>query len=845
MPDNAPRPPVASVSASVAVATAAPPVAPASRSEDELDAEVRASLRPEPRSDRYPLTGLKKMLRWLLILPWIGFATYAVYAIGQIAPPVINGQPLGWTTVADDLLLGRLLPVLHGAPLLALVLPLVALAALVLLSRAALRDARHERDFTAGHEKWETEYHRKLGMLRDEDNRLQAEAAHKRAQAAERKAEEAKQDASAAHGRLDDLGGDATPQVPPRELGMLPQLEKPFVGRADDLAWVKRRLLGGGETAITAIDGLGGVGKSTLAEVAASELTSEGHFVGGIAVINCLDRADALGVLRDALARFAARDVKPDATFNDLTTVAFNALHGKDALLIFDNIEPELAIEAVLDPLRAAGATVLLTARHTLPVARDARLELGLLTDAAALDLFAEWYGRPDATALSPAERTAATKVVAALDRHTLAIKLAGAEAAEGASTVAGSDPAAVERYLATFAVEKAAHPLNLTGLGGDVTLALKENLMRSVTHLSDEGARRLFAALAVFPTGEFGSRAVQAIATDTLKLTDPSSAIETLVRRALLDRTIETALPETADRERLRLHPLLRELAASLLDDATRAAASLAIAAFYASYVHESQLPDAARLADADNIAGMLEWAREHAPDDARDGLITRICLGMRNFWRDRSRTSDSLRYLPWAVEAGTRLATSGDRDAQLNRAYLQLSYAEVLITSGRLPEAEDHINQSLAICRAVGDTRGEGVALSKLGDFLRQRGDLAGAQANYERARAIMAAVDDTREEGVAHIKIAQVAELAGDLDHAESFFRAGIQALTQLGLPNDSAASQRELGRFLIQHRRGKPDEGCAMLRQAIALYHQMGVPDEQEARALAASLGCDVE
>jgi hypothetical protein len=47
--------------------------------------------------------------------------------------------------------------------------------------------------------------------------------------------------------------------------------------------------------------------------------------------------------------------------------------------------------------------------------------------------------------------------------------------------------------------------------------------------------------------------------------------------------------------------------------------------------------------------------------------------------------------------------------------------------------------------------------------------------------------------------------------------------------------------ELGRFLIEHERNR-DEGCQMLRDAIRLYHEMGLPGEQVARDTARRLGC---
>jgi hypothetical protein len=87
-----------------------------------------------------------------------------------------------------------------------------------------------------------------------------------------------------------------------------------------------------------------------------------------------------------------------------------------------------------------------------------------------------------------------------------------------------------------------------------------------------------------------------------------------------------------------------------------------------------------------------------------------------------------------------------------------------------------------------------------------------------------------------------LALLAESRGDLDQAESLHR---QSLTMAIAVEDQvgiADSLKALGRFLLQHDRNR-EEGCNMLEQAIVLYHQMNLPDEQKTRALARDLGCE--
>jgi tetratricopeptide (TPR) repeat protein len=699
---------------------------------------------------------------------------------------------------------------------------------------------------------------------------------------------------------------------PPFDLTALPA-PPIFVGRDANLEWLLARLRQGGTTGITALGGLGGIGKTALAAVAARVLYKEGRFKDGIVAVSCLGLSDPVAVLAAVLTALGGKP--PDGATDQpaLAHALYQRLRGHDVLIVLDNVEPELRpLTAVTIPLREAGATLLITARQMLSaevVAADDTLKLDVLPEADALLLFATTYAGANKTPddLSASDRAAAEHIITTLARHTLAVKLAAAYARE-----AGRD-------LPGLARELAADPLKVPG--EDASRAVELAFRQSTDRLPDE-ARRLFAALAVFATNEFGRRAALAVAAG-LALPDPETALDLLVRRALLDPQTAAELPDDADRERLRQHPLLRELAAEQLDAATRATAALALARFYAEYA--STTPDPALAPDAENITGALEWAHEHAPEAERDELVAAICDGMRQFWRDRSRTRDSLRYLPWGISASEGvLHISDTTDNRLRAARLTRSLGELLRSTGRLNEAESifranleirrglgdrkgegivlsdlgqiarrrgrleeaegyfqqslairrevqdrqgegvalsnlgqiarrrgrleeaegYFQQSLAIDREVQDRQGEGVDLSNLGQIARRRGRLEEAEGYFQQSLAIRREVQDRQGEGVVLYSLALIAEARGDLDRAEALHRESLQISFDVQNARDAADSLQTLGQFLIEHHRGSPDEGCDMLQQAIRIYHEMGVPDEQDARALAQRLGCSV-
>src|SRR5260370_22279175 len=150
------------------------------------------------------------------------------------------------------------------------------------------------------------------------------------------------------------------PQSPPFDEGQLPPPEY-FVGRLDDLEWVMCQMREGRTTAITALNGLGGIGKTSLAAVVVHKLREEDAFPDGIAVIFCIGLTDAIDVLRRVLARFHPQRRQPEPTdLPVLYEIRVRYLKGKKALIVLDNVDPELAIAKVLAPLKTAGPTLLL-----------------------------------------------------------------------------------------------------------------------------------------------------------------------------------------------------------------------------------------------------------------------------------------------------------------------------------------------------------------------------------------------------------------------------------------------------------------------------------------------------
>jgi tetratricopeptide (TPR) repeat protein len=710
-----------------------------------------------------------------------------------------------------------------------------------------------------------------------------------------------------------ELGATAEPEAqgPPFDDVLLPPPDD-FIGRGEDLDWLLSRLRTGKPGTVTAITGLAGIGKTSLVAVAVRRVRAEDVFPDGIAVVLGNGLTDPAELLRRVLARFDPQRRQPDALdLPGLAEAARRTLSGKDALVVIDNVEPALAVGAVVGPLRAAGARVLLDSNHSLPhtaVPVDATRTLHLPSPDEAAELFVHAYGAPSLTNLSVNQRTAVYRILAALGRHTLAVKLAGAYAAD------------MQRDLATFAreLENPARAIALPEGGTPQAVSL---IFRESIAALPADTRRLFTALAAFPTEEFSRNAALAVA-EAAGVRGGEGSIYLLVTRALVYARTSDRMPEGSDRERLRLHPLLRAFALGEFAQWSakeREALARAVARYYAEYVSRTQ--DGVRGPDEANITGALEWAHEHGQGE----LVAALCAGMQIFWRDRWRIPASLRYLPWGI-AGAEAAArkSRSRADRLRAANLSLAYAQTLRRTGKIEEAEKLLPPNLAVRRELGDRagealvlaqlgyialhrreldaadrsfsdalegfretgnrQGEGEVLSYLGQIAQYRGDLDEAVRLYNEAHAVLQSLADRHSEGRVLTRLGKIARARGDLDEAERYYERALAAEREAGDAQDEgvtlmalgdvllardqveaaerhyrdgleqlreiqdvyhyAAAALSFGGFLIEQG-DKREEGCKLVSEAVRLYGEMGLKlAERAARDRAKQLGCSV-
>lgn len=387
----------------------------------------------------------------------------------------------------------------------------------------------------------------------------------------------------------------------------------------------------------TLVVGLGGVGKSALASEAMHRLADEADaFPGGLTWVRCDGQIglegliwvydqllDAWGV-RPTAKTLSDLDARPEvqAEFREQTLRSRLRRLPGPALALLDNVEVDFPLGRALEHLTPLGIKLLVTARYR-PALRGLRVQsLDALNVEEAVALFRERYvaggGRWDETR----DVVPATTVVQMLGQLALTIELAAALAARTRINV--PELAAELRDSDEFVHLR--DPL----IG---TASVRYRLEQGLALLSSTQRVR-FASLGLLDGPDWPRTVVEALFIalppgDGGESNAGGSGSEDL--NLLASLSLATLLPgeNAATDQRVRLHPLLRELAReewSRQPEATRQAGLLALVTAVDEFVRAHQQDFATLAREEDLVAGAVRRAADAGVDSE---MLTRIAVG------------------------------------------------------------------------------------------------------------------------------------------------------------------------------------------------------------------------
>ena len=518
----------------------------------------------------------------------------------------------------------------------------------------------------------------------------------------------------AAPGATVTVGGAPEPPAPAASaLHQFPQPPGDFTGRQAELDELTKELGDGGVT-ITGVRGMGGIGKTALALVLAHRLTDRYPDVQlfldlrGASEQQPLSTADAMA---HVVRSFDRRAQVPEDEAG-LAALYRSTLHGKRALLLWDNAASREQVEPLIPP---SGCVMLVTSRQRFVLPDMLTKDLDTLPPEDARELL---------LAIAPRIGDHAGAIAELCGYLPLALRLA-------ARALAERPDQPPEEYVGRLADAK-------TQLGlVDGSLSLSYDLLNGEQ-------QRLWRALAVFP--------------DTFDVAAAGAVWEVEQDSAgdVLGDVLAYSMVEW-DRAsgRYRLHDLAHVFADAQLAGDERATAPRRHAAHYRSVLH---VVNALFLEGGDDLKrGLavfdLEWRNVHvgwgwAADRAEDDdEAAGVCSGYSEagpLLRLRQHPRQRIQWLEAALKSARRLK---DREAEgTHLRNLGLAYADL----GRPRRAIELYQEALAISRETGDRRAEGYAQVNLGLAYADLGEPRRAIEYHELALAISRETGNRRGEG-----------------------------------------------------------------------------------------------
>ncbi|MGW0771004.1 tetratricopeptide repeat protein [Streptomyces sp. NPDC002676] len=535
----------------------------------------------------------------------------------------------------------------------------------------------------------------------------------------------------------------------PTALDALPPRAAGFTGRDGELVRLRIALDRAGcdqAVLVTAVSGLGGIGKTALAVEAAYAAREAGWFPGGVLFVDLHGYDDTPVTADQALqSLLRALGVEPEhipTTADERAGLYRSLLAERDAVLIVaDNASSPDQVR----PLLPGGGRhrVLVTSRDRLPQLGARLVPLDQLTPQAAYELLDRVLRIADPEDCRIAEEPdAAARLADLCGCLPLALQIAAALLAE--------DPG---KSAAELAEELAMSHDRLAPLDdGDRSVRAAFDL--SYRRLPAEQAR-LLRLLALAPGPEASEEVAAALVGTEAP---PLRELKALARAHLVERGSE--------RDRWRMHDLVRAFGAgaAVADAALREESEAArerVLEYYVRWADAAEdrlqwLPGKPEVELFADRRQALAWL-----DGQRAGLVAAMSWAQEERYRAPAlKLAPSLGlYLNWrrhfadwvAVSRAAQEAAHRAGDAA-NEATSLIDLGFALLKTGSVEEAVDAQTRARDLCQAVGDPAEEARAWNLLGIALREAGREEEAIEAHIRARDLYQAKGGRHSEAQA---------------------------------------------------------------------------------------------
>ncbi|MFD8944433.1 BTAD domain-containing putative transcriptional regulator [Streptomyces californicus] len=611
---------------------------------------------------------------------------------------------------------------------------------------------------------------------------------------------------------------EPAPAPAPLRPAQLPATVPDFTGRSAFVTELGGRLATaeGSVMAVSAVAGIGGVGKTTLAVHVAHQ--ARPHFPDGQLYVDLQGAgaraAEPETVLGSFLRALGTADSAIPDTLDERAALYRSTLDGRRVLVLLDNAHDAAQIRPLLPG--TPGCAALVTSRVRMVDLAGAHLvDLDVMSPEEALQLFTRIVGAERVGA----ERDAALDVVAACGFLPLAIRIA-------ASRLAARRTWTVSVLAAKLADERR----RLDELqAGD--LAVKATFELGYGQLEPAQARAF--RLLGLADGPDISLAAAAALLDR----DPHAAED------LLEALVDTSLVESAAPGRYRYHDLVRLYARACAERdeeaAARESALSRLLDFYlatAAGVYALERPGdrTVQHLEAPRYQGLsftdhgraLDWLYSEAgcllacvrqnpgPDSIRRAVDLLLAA------KDLAESGANARQFETAATVLRDAAVAvGDPHAE---ARARTTLAQVHSMAGRFDQAEDEARRAMLLAPSIEDVWTHCNAPNELGIIAGYRNRQTEAEELLGQACAAFRADGNQAGEASALCNLSRVRLAMGRTDSAVRLAEEGVALYNRMGLTLRLANGRYALGLALA--RANRPEEAEGRLTEALAVFRE---------------------
>jgi tetratricopeptide (TPR) repeat protein/transcriptional regulator with XRE-family HTH domain len=589
----------------------------------------------------------------------------------------------------------------------------------------------------------------------------------------------------------------------------------PLIGREEELAAIKQRLFSGSNVALTALNGLPGVGKTTLAIALAHDPDVRAHFRHGIlwAGLGPEPNVDRRLIRWGTLLGLSPGEISNMQDREEWALALRSAIGTRSILLVIDDAWD--VNDALTFKVGGPNCAHLVTTRYTaiaVHVAGEGATRLQELTSDESMELL-----RLLAPQVIQSEEQKAHDLIAAVGGLPLALTLMGnylrLQAYSGQARRIQSALQRLNDAAGRMQIEEPRGPVERhPSMPMQKTLSLQSIIAVTDQQLSDE-ARKALYALSVLPSkpDNFSEEAAVAVAGCSL------DAIDDLVDSGLL---------ESSSDARYMLHQTIADYA-RLQQQGSAPGVRLI------QYAHEFVEQHRTDYEHLDIESGVITAALETANAlDLKEELVRNVCE-FAPFLLMRGNYSLAKQHVERAYTAA--IAT----DDKYGIANTLLYRGLIEQKQGNYGQAETHLQEGLTLAREVNaPTRID--ALLYLGQTEQKQGNYDLAETYFQEGLVLARRISDEERISAILQDLGWVTQKRGDYTQAETYLQEGLTLARKIERKERISRLLTTLG--TVAARRGEYHMSEIYLQEGLTLARQIG--DREQTCLILMNLGATV-